>query len=473
MTMQLDPASAAKPYKVGTLAYDRRGLVTVFAWLLWGDFCLYLMDAGVGNNLPTLQLQKYGASNTLITVIKTSAVELVLLVLCPIVSTWSDRYRSRLGRRIPFMLFATPPLALFIALLGFSPTIAGWLKSISPHLLGTISAANLTIALISVTLLGYKFFDTFPQSVYYYIWADVIPAEFMGRFVCMFRLFSTLGVFVFNRWLLKYCTDYPGAMCLGASGLYLVSFLLMCWRVREGEYPPPEPTKPGPLITRTADSVWRFFRECFGHSFYWKYYIFVLAFMVGFVPFRDYLLLYGNDVMGLDRFGKLMSNSYLVQMAIFLVLGPVVDKLHPMRAGFASFVLLFVTVLISFVSIHSGHGFSACVMIIFAMVAVYQGATGALGPRLLPRSHYGQFCAASALVFHFGQMLLAPVLGILMDKFGRIAVFPWFFCFSGLGIFFMCLLYRDWLRYGGDESYVPPLTTGDPNDAAFELMTKH
>src|SRR2546423_12670342 len=101
MTMQLDPASADKPYKVGTLAYDRRGLVTVFAWLLWGDFCLYLMDAGVGNNLVPLQLQKHGASNTLITVIKTSVVELVLLVLCPIVSTWSDRYRSRLGRRIP------------------------------------------------------------------------------------------------------------------------------------------------------------------------------------------------------------------------------------------------------------------------------------------------------------------------------------------------------------------------------------
>src|SRR4051812_40878384 len=44
MTMQLDDAPAAKPYKVGTLAYDRRGLVTVFVWLLWGDFCLYLMD---------------------------------------------------------------------------------------------------------------------------------------------------------------------------------------------------------------------------------------------------------------------------------------------------------------------------------------------------------------------------------------------------------------------------------------------
>jgi hypothetical protein len=70
-------------------------------------------------------------------------------------------------------------------------------------------------------------------------------------------------------------------------------------------------------------------------------------------------------------------------------------------------------------------------------------------------------------------MLLTPILGMLMDKFGNIAVFPWFFGFAGAGIFFMCLLYRDWLRYGGDESYVPPLTTDDPNDRAFEALTRH
>src|SRR5581483_3488977 len=122
-------------WSVGTLHYDRAGLVRVFIWLLWGDFCLYLMDAGVGNNLVPLQLQKFGASNALITLIRTSVVELVLLVLCPIVSTWSDRHRGRLGRRIPFMLYATPPLAIFLAALGFSPALANWLKSISPHLL--------------------------------------------------------------------------------------------------------------------------------------------------------------------------------------------------------------------------------------------------------------------------------------------------------------------------------------------------
>src|SRR5438270_10361447 len=101
-----------KTWKVGTLTYNRAQLFNVFAWMLWGDFCLYLMDAGVGDNLVALQLKRFGASNTLIAIINKSLVELILLVLCPVISTWSDRHRGKLGRRIPFMLYATPPLAI-------------------------------------------------------------------------------------------------------------------------------------------------------------------------------------------------------------------------------------------------------------------------------------------------------------------------------------------------------------------------
>src|SRR6266513_3143259 len=88
-------ATEKKTWRVGTLVYDRRALVNVFIWMLWGDFCLFLMDGGIGRTLVPLQLKKFGASNTLIAVINKSLVELIVLVLCPIISTWSDRYRSR------------------------------------------------------------------------------------------------------------------------------------------------------------------------------------------------------------------------------------------------------------------------------------------------------------------------------------------------------------------------------------------
>ena len=51
-----------KTWRVGTLTYTRPQLVNVFFWMLWGDFCLNLMDSGVQPNVIPLQLKKYGAS---------------------------------------------------------------------------------------------------------------------------------------------------------------------------------------------------------------------------------------------------------------------------------------------------------------------------------------------------------------------------------------------------------------------------
>jgi nitrate/nitrite transporter NarK len=92
---------------------------------------------------------------------------------------------------------------------------------------------------------------------------------------------------------------------------------------------------------------------------------------------------------------------------------------------------------------------------------------------LLPRTHYGQFCAACALVFHFGQMFLAPLLGFITDKLGNAAVFPWFFCFCAAATVLLYLVYRDWKRLGGDDAYVPPLITDSPAEKAFEVVTAH
>jgi maltose/moltooligosaccharide transporter len=450
--------SAPGTWRVGTLVYNQRQLLNVFFWMLWGDFCLYLMDAGVGNNLIVLQLKKYGASNTLIAVVQKSAIELLILFLCPFVSTWSDRYRSPLGRRIPFMLYITPPLAVFLSLVGFSPAIAHWLKSISPHLLGGISAAGLTISLLTITYTGYKFCDIFPQSVYYYLWQDVIPQRVMGTFTCLFRVFSTAGVFVFNRWLLKYCEDYPAAICAGASGLYLISFLLLCWQVKEGQYPPPEPAPTGPQTQRMIGYVKRFFRESYSHPFYWKYYLCFLCFNVGFVPFSSFLIFYAKDLkLNLASYGNIMALQSAVQVVIYFVMGPFVDRIHPVRAGILGFFLIFAAAFGGSLFIHSPHTFSIWVIITFAAVAFFYGATASLGPRLLPSSHYGQFGAASALVFHFGQMILTPAFGKISDHYGNWTVFPWLWSFSAAGTFFLYLVFRDWKNRGGDEGYVPPV----------------
>jgi predicted MFS family arabinose efflux permease len=279
----------------------------------------------------------------------------------------------------------------------------------------------------------------------------------MGTFTCLFRVFSTLGVMIFNYWLLKYCDDHPAAICIGASSLYVISFLALCARVKEGHYPPPPPAAEGPPAARMTEYIRRFFRECFSHAFYWKYYLCILCFNVGFVPFRDYLIFYGKDIkLDLGTYGKIMAAQNLVQMGIYLCLGPIVDRLHPIRAGMIGYVLLAASAICGWRAIHSTSSFSIWIIIIFAAVAIYQGATTSLGPRLLPASRYGQFSAASALVFHFGQMMLTPVLGVVTDRCGNGAIFPWLSGFSAAGLLLLYLVYRDWKKLGGDDAYVPP-----------------
>ena len=49
----------SKTYHCGTLTYTKAGLFAIFAWLLWGDFCLTLMEAVVPSVLP-LKLKSLG-----------------------------------------------------------------------------------------------------------------------------------------------------------------------------------------------------------------------------------------------------------------------------------------------------------------------------------------------------------------------------------------------------------------------------
>src|SRR4051812_11984006 len=374
---------AQKTWSVGTLRYNFKSLGNVFFWMLWGDFCLMLMDSGLAPNLLTIQLNKQGASNAKIMFISGTVVQVLQMIMCPIISTWSDRHRGKLGRRMPFMLFSTPFIALFLILLGFSPNIAQRLHGAFPNLFGVMSVSALTIGLITVFNTSYQFFDTFPQSVYYYLWTDVIPEKLMGTFACWFRVVSTMGAFVFNRFLIKYCADHSGALCVGAGLLYMVTFILLCLMIKEGEYPPPDPRRStGNWFSRFNEAMNVYAKECFSHRFYWKIYLYNVCFMVGFVPTATLLIRYAHTLqMDDERFGKIMSWKDIAQIVVFLGLGPIVDFFHPIRAGFAGYLLMLASGAISFFAITGPTSFAICVVAVFVSVGVYQGAIGALGPR--------------------------------------------------------------------------------------------
>src|ERR1700692_4138885 len=122
----LGRALEPKSYHAGTLSYTKPALAILFFWLLWGDFCYTVMEAVTG---PIMQLKfkHLDASNTEIGLIIGTIPGLVYSILNPIISFKSDRFRSRWGRRIPFILFSLPFLVFFLVCLGFGDRMGFWL----------------------------------------------------------------------------------------------------------------------------------------------------------------------------------------------------------------------------------------------------------------------------------------------------------------------------------------------------------
>lgn len=453
-------------WRVGTLSYTRPQLVGVFFWLLWGDFCLHLMDNGVIPTLVPLQLEAMGASKALIGLIMGTIVNVMYFAIVPVVSTMSDRYRSRIGRRRPFLLFATFPLAVFLVLLGFSQQIARLLQGWLPALLGDVPVLSIALVLAATFFLIVKFFDLFPQSVYYYMWADVVPPEVMGVFGALFRVFYAAGSLVFNYFLIGLAKEHPEEIYLLSAGLYLVAFVLIVVMVREGQYPPPEPvdksaTGEGRLAAFLQLSK-LYIRECFSNAFWWKFFLMSAAFQAGYQPFVGNLVFVGKEVFGdtpegLASYGKILAHRDIIWIFIYLGLTPIMLKLHPLKAAIGGLLLMSASALLAFLFVRGPLSFEICTLATFISVALYLGGTQALNPRMLPREKFGQFASAGAMIFRITVALAAFGAGWMLDHVATNRyVFLWLSGFTALGLAMAVLVYRDWKRLGGEEGYVPP-----------------
>lgn len=461
--LDLEPAKP-KTWRVGTLVYTRAALANVFIWMLWGDFCLQVMEAVIPRLVP-LQLKAFGTSSALIGLLVGSIPAGMNFVMNPIISTASDRHRGRLGRRMPFLLWPTPLLALCLILVGFSPNFAHAIHARIAPIAHAMSEAQLAVAMIGVLTVCFTFFNLFIQSVYYYLFVDVIPQQVMGTFTCWFRVVGAIAGICFNGWILGYSEKHSAAIYVGTGVLYLAAFLLLVWRVREGEYPPPEP-----LAAKQSriGVIKGYVRECFSLPFYLKLFGINALFYSAWVPFNTFVIFYAtnNLKMSRDAFGKILAIGQGIIIPMFFVLGPIVDRLHPLRVVLAGFVVMCVTGFLSFFFTHDAHSF-LIVMVTFSIAqGVYAGGNASMLPRLLPRERYGQFCSANAM-FNALATILAPYLcGLLLDvmKNDYRWTFMWCAVWSGAGALITYIVLRHWKALGGDEYYIPPTPMPSPQE---------
>ncbi len=458
-----------KTWRCGTLLYTRAGLVSLFFWILWGDFCLNLMEAVVPIVVP-LQLKALSAPNLLMAVITSTIPAFLNMTVCPWVSYTSDRSRSRFGRRIPFLLWPTPFICLFLLLLGFSPELGASLHRALFANASWMTVGAATIVVIGVLMVLYTFFNMFVMSIFWYLFNDVVPIELMGRFLALMRMVGTAAGALFSYFVFPHAETHARLIFLGAAAIYGTAFLLMCWKVKEGKYPPP------PTTVDQRQGVWSniktYATECFTHRYYLLYFLANACFAVGVVNPGGFSIFFSREIgLTLEQLGKVGGISGLVIMLLIYPCGILVDRIHPLRIAILARFLMVLLNSVNLIFLFWNFTPKTVFLIFLAtnaaylpMCAMLNAADSLMHMRIFPKERYGQFCSAQAMLSAAGCMVGGLVLGGSLDLLKHLhhgsdfayRYFPiWGQIFQTVALFLYYLLYREWKRLGGEHSKPP------------------
>jgi len=462
----------ATSFRCGTLMYSKKGLMLIFAWLLWGDFCFTLMETIAGSVMPW-KFKSLDASNTTTSLIMTSLPAVFNFFVTPSISIWSDRIRTRWGRRLPFILATMPFLTVSLVLIAYSDGIAVWIQH---QMAGgsLIGQAKIAIMVLAVCAGMFDLFNMFVSTVYWYLFNDVVPQELMGRFMGYFRLVSTVAGAFYNFFLFRHAMTHMKELYLLAAGVYLVGFGAMCLRVKESDYPPPEDAGPQTTFREKAKHV----AESLGisHYLYWTMQGTFACLGACMGTFGGFLML--SLVLTMTNIGVLSGINSIIAPICFLFVGILVDRWHPVRvcAYLGLYDVFFC--LGGMIWLFVDHPSPLVFMLTAVIGGVFGAPAGAIGgiaglPRvfaLLPREKFGQYNGAMCMIRAVGIFLGGILAGAYLDWIkGIIPVHAddpnWVYRYMFLyGVFFSILssfcgykVYRGWKRLGADKSYVPPV----------------
>ncbi len=450
------PAAPRKLWSAGTLTYTTAGLVLLFCWLLWGDFAWSMKDRAIP---PTMQLllKRFGATDLLTGLIFGSLPSILGLLVGPVVSYRSDRYRSRWGRRLPFLLAATPFMVLGVAGLGFSPAIG----SHADRLLGAHSPGLDSSVLISFALfwMVFEMASVVTNAVYGALVNDVVPHALLGRFYGLFRALSLIAGIVFNYWIFGHAETLYFWIFLGIAALYGVGFLLMCLNVKEGSYPSLVPMDAGRPPGGPIASAQTYLQECFGNRYYlWFFAASVLSGMAN-VPFNIFSVFFAKSIgLGMDTYGKCLALTYLISLLLAYPIGWLVDRFHPLRLTILCTLLYAVQLVASYFFTKDAWTFSVSLVAHGVISGTYGTASASLGQRLLPRAEFAQFASAGGMITAVFWMVLPPGVGFLLDHAHH--QYRYTFLMSaalGLaGFAALLVLHAKFMKLGGLKNYIAP-----------------
>lgn len=407
-------ADSASSFTCGTLRYTPASLAVLFGWLLWGDFTMTLMES-----LPPLlviQLKDHQVSNQAISFLMVTIFQLCNLVLNPVISYSSDRHRSRWGRRRPFLLLATPFVAFFLMLIPWSPEITRFLEGI-PSLAPSLRLLPIPplVLVFAILIVAFQVFHMFIATVYYYLIPDTVPEAFLGRFYGLFRVFGIAAGMGFNWFVFPHAHEHMRIIFFVFALLYAFSFLVMCTRIKEGQYEPVSQTN------RNWSSAARtYLVECFSSPRFLVVFLVYASIQWARVS-EAFSLLFYRDNIGFSEveYGRFMSVVLGLNFLLSAPFGFLVDRLGSQRALLIGLSTGVATGVISFFAMEGRLLGWLLGIFLIAPGFLVSLAMGKWTVDMYPRSRYGQFASAAAMLGALGSALLSPLVGTLVDAWGN------------------------------------------------------
>lgn len=454
------PIPGPRIYRAGTLRYTLGGLAVLFGWLLWGDFAFCFFENIFGRFIP-LYLREYQAPNTMIGLMMGSISGAMNLLFLPGISRWSDECRSRWGRRIPFLTVATPLAVGSVILMGFAPEIGVILHDRVTHAwwpgleLGTV-----VLGLLGFCVAAFHYFNMVLVNVYNWLIRDVVPPELIGRFLSWFGMVSLGSAALFNWFVFPYLLSHRREICLSIGLFYLVVFLLMCRKVKEGEYPPPPKREKvaNPLMAYFV-MYGRYLRTCLSVPIYRDALISHTLVSVA-VCAGPFYVIFQRETLGvsMEDLGKLFSIFGVVSALLYAPAGWIIDRFSPFRVALATGPALLAVGLLAFFFNVDQH-----TLIFFMTVGTLATvpatlASQAITMKLYPEAKFAQFYAAQNIL-GFGLAIAGNyAIGRYLDFFHSDyrMVYLWSGFWSLLSYLLFLKVYRAWRRLGGPERYAAP-----------------
>jgi len=455
-SVSVDPLTGKKTWLVGTLTYTSGGLVILFLLLLLGDFGWMMRERSVVP-MSQLLLNKFHPSGLITSLLFGSIPACLTIIIWPVVSVWSDRTRSRWGRRVPFLFWPTPVVTGAMVGLAYSPQIGDWLKELF-H--GTGQVNLWVIGVFAFFWVLFEVFALITNNIFIALVNDTVPRQVINRFFAMFRMVSLGAGVYFNYSLISKADTHFTVLFLSIAAVYFIAFLVMCGFVKEGAYPPPPQIEhSGGIFSKIRMYVY----ECGQQPFYRTVFVTMALAGLTFMPVNIFSL-FAAKSYGIDTgaYGNSLALTYVIGFVIAFPIGWLTDRFHPMRTGLAALAIYGLLMTAAYWIVRGPETFLVMFVLHGVAAGVYNTTVSGLLPMLFPREQFSQFFSATNILVNILNMIASPLLGQIMDLTDN--NYRLTFLLAGLIAFAGCacwlLLNRGFIRQGGVKSYQPPEVEG-------------